>query len=156
MKGSLWRHGEKLDRIEPGEWPGRAGRARVLIEHPDPATLWAEAEAMRDAGYDVAICAGPTRASDRTSAPVACPLLVDGRCALVEYADVVVSTTDLGDSQRLLATLSRRTSPALVVEATKPTIDRGDYELGDATVVEVPVTEGTLLDAVADALRSEL
>jgi len=44
MKGSLWRHGDKVDQIEPGEWPERSGRARVLIEHPDPATVWAEAE----------------------------------------------------------------------------------------------------------------
>jgi len=108
MKGSLWRHGDKVDQIEPGEWPERSGRARVLIEHPDPATVWAEAEAMRDAGYDVAVCAGPTRASDRTSKPTACPLLVDGRCALVDHA----------------------------------------------VVVESPVTEGRLLEAVADALEN--
>jgi len=154
MKGSLWRHGDKVDQIDPGEWPERSGRARVLIEHPDPATVWAEAEAMRDAGYDVAVCAGPTRASDRTSKPTACPLLVDGRCALVDHADVVVSTTDLGDSQRVLAALSRRETPALVVESTKPTLDRGDHELGDAVVVESPVTEGRLLEAVADALEN--
>jgi hypothetical protein len=154
MKGSLWRHGDRVDRIEPGEWPRRAGRARVLIEHPDPGTVWAEAEAMRDAGYDVAVCTGPTRESDHTSAPVACPLLVEGRCALVEQADVVVSTTDLGDSHQLLAALTARRTPALVVESTKPALDRGGYELGDATVLEAPVTEGALLDAVADALNN--
>jgi hypothetical protein len=84
---------------------------------------------------------------------VACPLLVEGHCALVEHADVVVSTTDLGDSRRLLAALNQRGTPALVVESTKPVLDRGDFELGDATVVEAPVTEGALLDAVADALK---
>ena len=172
MKGSLWRHGQKEACIEPGEWPTRTGRARVLIEHPDPATLWAEAEAMRDAGYDVAVCTGPTKTFERTrsvgvrlrtfadeEAPVheprqTCPLLAHGRCALVEQADVVVSTTDLGESQGVLAALSDKGTSRLVVESSKSVLDRGAYEIGDATVVDVPVTEKRLLEAVSEALSS--
>ena len=172
MKGSLWRHGEKEACIEPDEWPTRTGRARVLIEHPDPATLWAEAEAMRDAGYDVAVCTGPTKTfehkrsfgvrlrtfADEEAPPdearQTCPLLVNGRCSLVDQADVVVSTTDLGESQSVLAALSNRSAPRLVVESSKAVLDRGGHEIGDATVVEVPVTEKTLLEAVSEALSS--
>jgi hypothetical protein len=152
VTGSLWRHDQKEACIEPDEWPSRTGRARVLIEHPDPATLWAEAEAMRDAGYDVAVCTGPTKTFERASVRQTCPLLVDGHCSLVEQADVVVSTTDLGESQSLLAALSERRTPALVVESSKFVLDRGGHEIGEATVIDVPVTEKTLLAAVSAAL----
>ena len=152
MKGSLWRHGQKEACIEPDEWPSRTGRARVLIEHPDPAALWAEAEAMRDAGYDVAVCTGPTKTFERSQLRQVCPLLVNGRCSLVEHADVVVTTTDLGESQSVLAALSERRTPPLVVESSKSVLDRGGYEIGDATVIDVPVTEKTLLEAVSEAL----
>jgi len=137
--------------IEPGEWPARTGRARVLIEHPDRAALWAEAEIIREAGYDVAVCTGPVEAADGVAAE-ACPLLVQGRCSLVDEADVVVSTTDLRESRGILAAIGRRRAPALVVESTQSVLERGGHELGDATVVEVPVTERRLLDAVSGAL----
>ena len=136
--------------IEPGEWPARTGRARVLIEHPDRAALWAEAEIIREAGYDVAVCTGPVEAADGVEAE-ACPLLVQGRCSLVEEADVVVSTTDLREARGILARIGRST-PALVVESTQSVLERDGHELGDATVVEVPVTERRLLDAVSGAL----
>ena len=171
MKGSLWRHGQKEACIEHDEWPSRTGRARVLIEHPDPATLWAEAEAMRDAGYDVAVCTGPTktfvrqrsfgvrlRTFDDEEVPAeelkqTCPLLVNGRCSLADQADVVVSTTDLGESRGVLAALSGRRTP-LVVESSRSVLDRDGYEIGEATIVDVPVTEKTLLEAVSEALSS--
>jgi hypothetical protein len=153
VTGSLWRHGQKEACIEPDEWPSRAGRARVLIEHPDPAALWAEAEAMRDAGYDVAVCTGPTKTFERSRLKQACPLLVNGHCSLVEQADVVVTTTDLGESRSVLAALSERRTPPLVIESSKSVLDRG-YEIGDATIIEVPVTEETLLAAVSEVLSS--
>jgi hypothetical protein len=154
VTGSLWRHGQKEACIEPDEWPSRAGRARVLIEHPDPAALWAEAEAMRDAGYDVAVCTGPTKTFERSRLKQACPLLVNGHCSLVEQADVVVTTTDLGESRSVLAALSERRTPPLVIESSKSVLDRGGYEIGDATIIEVPVTEETLLAAVSEVLSS--
>ena len=147
----LWRRRSETRCIEPGEWPSRTGRARVLIEHPDRAALWAEAEIIREAGYDVAVCTGPVEASDGAEAE-ACPLLVQGRCSLVDEADVVVSTTDLRESRGILAALGRRRAPALVVESTKSVLERDGHEVGDATVVEVPVTERRLLDAVSGAL----
>lgn len=172
--GSLgFRRRGKARCIEPGEWPARTDRPRVLIEHPDGAALWAEAEIMREAGYDVAVCAGPTERFERPRTfgirlrtfadqeqpvglerPTVCPLLSEGRCSLVDEADVVVSTTDLRQSRGILAALSGRRAPALVVESSRDALARGEYELGDATVVEVPVTEGSLLEAVSGALSS--
>jgi hypothetical protein len=73
--------------IEPPIWPARRGRARVLVENPDGAEVWAHTEALREAGYDVASCFGPS-----ARARVVCPLVSDGRCAAVADADVVIST----------------------------------------------------------------
>jgi hypothetical protein len=159
--------------IEPGDWPTRTDRPRVLIEHPDGAALWAEAEIMRDAGYDVAVCSGPTEGFPRPRTfgirlrtfadeeppsadgqPTACPLLTRGRCSLVDGADVVVSTTDLGQSRGILAALGARRSPALVVESSQSVLARGDHDIGDTRVVEAPVTGKTLLEAVSGALSS--
>jgi hypothetical protein len=162
----------KTHCIEPGEWPDRTDRPRVLIEHPDGAALWAEAEIMREAGYDVAVCTGPTERFERRRTfgirlrtfadeeppgderPTGCPLLLQGRCSLVDGADVVVSTTDLPQSRGILAALSGSRKRGLVVESSQSVLARGDYEIGDATVVEVPVTEGRLLEAVSGALST--
>jgi len=172
MNLSFRRHRLDAGCIDPGEWPARSGRARVLIEHPDRAALWAEEQIMRDAGYDVAVCSGPIEPFERERSfsvrlrtfsdgeapsgekPEACPLLVNGRCSLVEEADVVVSTTDLPQSRGILAALGRRRAPALVVESSKSVLEHGDYAIGNATVVEVPVTESRLLEAVSGALGS--
>jgi len=164
------RRRSKTRCIDPGEWPARSGRARVLIEHPDRAALWAEEQIMRDAGYDVAVCTGPIEPFERERSfsirlrtfsdeeapagekPEACPLLADGRCSLVEEADVVVSTTDLRQSRGILAALSRMRKPALVVESSRSVLEHSDHTMGSATVVEAPVTERHLLEAVSAAL----
>ena len=64
-----------------------------------------------------------------------------------------MSTTDLGESRGVLAALSGRRTP-LVVESSRSVLDRDGYEIGEATVVEVPVTDRTLLEAVSEALSS--
>ena len=77
--------------IEAGEWHERRGRDRVLVENPDAAELWAYAETLRDAGYDVATCTG-----EHPDGEDRCPLIETGRCGLVAGADVVVSTCSAG------------------------------------------------------------
>ena len=120
--------------IHPGEWPAESDKPRVLIENPNRADLWAHANLLREAGYDVAMCGGPTPEPERvpwykrlTTAGVPkeereerllCPLVAEGHCPLVEGADVVVSTTQLIDSHEIHAKLRARTSPVLVVEGT--------------------------------------
>ena len=132
--------------IEAGEWEARSGRPRALVENPDAAQLWAYAETLREAGYDVLTCAGEhPEGSDR------CPLIETGRCALVEGADVVVSTCSVGRGDRLLAVLGLTGSTPVVFEAPKPDFDRYAHLAENATLVPMPVTRRALLDAVAAA-----
>ena len=101
--------------IEAGEWEARSGRPRALVENPDAAQLWAYAEILREAGYEVATCAGEhPDGADR------CPFIETGHCSLVEGADVVVSTCSVGRGDRLLAVLGLTGSTPVVFEAPKP------------------------------------
>lgn len=105
------RRSRKPLNIEPPIWPARGGRGRVLVENPDGAELWAPAEALREAGYDVARCFGPS-----AQARVVCPLVTEGHCAAVEDADVVISTTSIHDDGALVTTLYERHPRGLIVE----------------------------------------
>jgi hypothetical protein len=161
------RNGPQL--LHPGEWQESTGRPRVLIENPDGADLWAHAEILREAGYDVALCHGPSKPTERESRRrrlrydnpgepqhdekrTLCPLVVEGRCSLVEGADLVVSTTALTDSREILGALSSGGSAALVVEGPAGTLERDGG--GAAASIPFPVTEGRLLTAVETALAS--
>ena len=79
---------------------GAEREAGILIENPDRAELWAHEEILREAGYEVATCVGPTAGDATTGEPHSCcPLLTEGQCDLVSAADVVVSTTSLGSGR---------------------------------------------------------
>jgi hypothetical protein len=141
----------------------------VLIEHPDGADLWAHADALREAGYDVAVCRGPSGAAERVprfrrprgywedSQPVErtertlCPLISEGHCPLAEGADVVVSSTRVTDGREIVAALSGRSAPALVVEGTTLELKRYGDAIGGATEIEVPVSPKQLVQAVERA-----
>jgi hypothetical protein len=159
--------------LHPGAWPESTGKPRVLIENGDVADLWAHAEILRRADYDVALCHGPSKPVERApwyrrrpgifanpgqlqpdEERTLCPLVVAGRCSLVEGADVVVSTTELDESREVLAALSSRGSHVLVVEGTRPHLERDRDVTGAATAIELPVTDKRLLTAVEDALAS--
>jgi hypothetical protein len=140
--------------IHPEEWPDPSGKPRVLIENPDGADLFAHAEILREAGYDVAVCGGPSpKSGDHEH--TACPLLVEGRCPLVEGADVVVSTIGLTDSREILAKLSARSSPALVVEATSAELQRESDVIGDAVEITIPVLPEQIVEAVERARSTQ-
>jgi hypothetical protein len=118
----------------------------VLIENPDGAELWAHADVLREAGYDVAMCGGPaakTEEHDHTN----CPLVTEGRCPLVEGADVVVSTTRLIDGREILKALSARSTP-LVVEGTTFDLERDADVTGDALEITLPIMPSQLVEAV--------
>lgn len=160
--------------LHPGEWPDSTGKPRVLIENKDGADLWAHAEILRGAGYDVAMCHGPSkplghrpwyrrRLGSSLKDPellqpdeerTLCPLVVEGRCPLVEGADVVVSTTELPESRELLTALSSKGAPALVVEGPQSHLERESDVIGAATPIVLPVTEKRLLTAVESALAA--
>jgi hypothetical protein len=153
--------------MHPEDWPEQSGKPRVLIENPDQADLWAHADVLREAGYDVAVCAGPTAEPERVPwfrrlfwadpEPVErpertlCPLLSEGHCPLVEGADVVVSTTSLTDSHEILATLSARSSPGVVVEGTTAGLERERDAIRDSVQLRFPVLPRQLVEAVERA-----
>jgi hypothetical protein len=120
-----------------------------LIENPDRAVLWGYGQTLREAGYEVATCTGP--AGDDVNR-VRCPLLEGDPCPLVRGADVVLSTCDLVRSRDVLAALGSDDRPAVVFEVPVPSaVDYRDVA-GSATLLPVPVTESSLLEAVAGAL----
>ena len=132
--------------IEAGDWEERRGRPRALVENPDTAQLWAYAETLREAGYDVATCTG-----EHPDGLDRCPLIETGHCGLVEGADVVVSTCSIQRGDRLLAVLDLIGETPVVFEAPKPDFERYAHLAEHAKLVPTPVTEQALLDAVAEA-----
>jgi hypothetical protein len=132
--------------IETGDWSARDGRKRALVENPDSGQLWAYAETLREAGYDVATCTG-----EHPDGHDRCPLLEAGHCELVEGADVVVSTCSIQGGDKLLAVLAAKGSTPVVFEAPPPDLERYAGLAENVTLVPTPVTEQTLLDAVARA-----
>jgi hypothetical protein len=136
----------KPHTIETGDWSTRRGRKRVLVENPDGAQLWAYAEVLREAGYDVATCTG-----EHPDGKDRCPLIETGRCGLVEGADVVVSTCSIQRGDKVLAVLGSKGSTPIVFEAPRPELERYSHLAENATLIATPVTERALLDAVARA-----
>jgi hypothetical protein len=132
--------------IRVGDWDERRGRDRVLVENPDRAQLWAYAEVLRDAGYDVATCTG-----EHPDGHDRCPLLEQGRCGLVAGADVVVSTCSLQRGDAVLAVLGSQGSTPIVFEAPEPDFERYAHLADEATLIPTPVTTQALLDAVEAA-----
>ena len=137
--------------LDPGSWGPPSGKTRVLIENPEPSELWGYADALRSAGYEVATCGGP---GEHEGGPGACPLLAEGHCALIEGADVLVSTSELPEIRSILAALGSSSSPRVVLETRPP--GAGEYRgvARDAILVACPVTEEILCRTVAEAASS--
>ena len=136
----------KQHTIETGDWEARQGKGRVLVENPDSGQLWAYAEVLREAGYDVATCTG-----EHPDGESRCPLIETGHCGLVEGADVVVSTCSIHRGDKLLAVLGSKGSTPVVFEAPQPDFERYAHLAENATLIPTPVTQQALLDAVAQA-----
>lgn len=140
--------------IEPGVWRVRGARARVLVEVPDGAELAAHAVVLRDAGYDVAVCTGPSiEEPELGSERRMCPLVAGERCRLVDGADVVVSSMSLVGARDILG-VHASSGRTLVVEGASHALERDRELLGDATLVPEPVTAEGLLSAVEQAYGS--
>lgn len=86
-------------------WPATE-RPRVLIEAD--GGHWPAEQTLRNAGYDVAVCPGPTG----RRAP--CPLMVGQTCPLVDGADLVVTALRGVDGERvrMIHEQQRASSPA--------------------------------------------
>jgi len=60
----------RIDHVEHG-WPEATGRRRVLVENPDLSAFELRTQVLREAGYDVAMCAGPQDAVHERGADTA-------------------------------------------------------------------------------------
>jgi hypothetical protein len=93
-------------------WSKSTSKLHVLVENPDIEGLDVRAAILREAGYEVAMCAGPQAGGrrDRTT----CPLVAGGSCTLVDHADVVVTSCLLRDSDRIVGALEKADVPVVV------------------------------------------
>ena len=117
-------------RLSPQPWPW-IGARRVLVEHPDESRGMALVSALREAGYAVALCPGPTE-SER------CPLLDCEGCAVTEGADAVVSCLDFDEAEarevlRALR-LQRPSTPVVVGSSAEPAESSSSLLKADAVV----------------------
>jgi DNA-binding NtrC family response regulator len=125
-------------------------RPRVLVEEPDGAEAFALWRLLEDDGYDVSWCQGPEGRPRRQ-----CALVTAGSCELVENADVVVSSLGLSEERcRDVLEAVRRLHPEtpLVVEASRPSIERWAPLFEGNWVLHTPVTAQTLRDSVRRVL----
>ena len=126
-------------------WPF-AKRPRVLIEQPDPDASLELAGALRDAGYAVAICRGPSSAAR-------CPLHRLEDCVVVEGADVVVTALDFEreEGRAVLEGLRLRypATPLVVAATAAESIEVADV-LHGCTVVPVDVEAERIVNVVKE------
>jgi hypothetical protein len=130
-------------------WPDDPGRPRVLVECDNASVQDGVIRALSESGYTVAACGGPeTRASH------VCPLVTDGRCGLVEDADIVVHMLDMTETDnRLVLYAIRKRVPEtpIVIEASLPGAAHDGDVVAGCEQIRYPVTRQALLDAVANA-----
>jgi len=117
-------------------WPALHARPRVLVE-ADLSRRSTE-EALRGAGFDVAICGGPCRQAGR------CPVLAGEPCPLVEGADAIL--VDLPpDDPRTAALISaeRLIHPGVRLIAGYARTDDGGWRYRTATEILEDLNDAT-------------
>ncbi len=136
-------------RVPSRRWysPGEAGhnRPRVLVEDDRPALAISDFSAFTQAGFDVAVCSGPS------TGPGGCPLLRGQDCALLTGADVVLHGLDprLG----ICAAIQQRHPglPVLVKQSREP-----DGRLAATAPGCTPIDAFCSVPGQVDALRRAL
>lgn len=122
----------------------------VLVECDEPVLHDGIARVLQEAGYDVVSCAGPSSRGSQT-----CPLVTDGRCTLVERADLVVHALDQAEPAHrdvLAALLAGCARADVVVEANALPGDDTAAIAPGAGVRTVPTfTRSSLLGSVVAA-----
>ncbi len=130
-------------------WPTRP---RVVVEDPLGDRAFATATALRQAGYSVAVCRGPS--AERRER---CSLVDDLGCAIVDGADAVVFRLDLERAEAgWVLTELRRCRPGTPVVAVVSRRDaaRRAAELTGCEVVDDTAPPEELVAAV-DRARAE-
>ena len=146
MGWKRWRRpiGEDLAREWHGGSEDGGGGPRILFESPDGAEAHAVSRVLGRHGCRTMWCTGPEGASP-------CVLVATGTCRLVDEADLVVSSLDLGDRrcQDVARALDRRTVETPVVVMTrKDSAEEWRAELPTCQVTSDPLSSKALLDAV--------
>jgi len=130
-------------------------RPRVLVEESEVARAYATWRLLDNNGCEASWCRGP-----RALSPRPCPLVVSGRCELVECADVVVSSLGLHrESSRMVVAALRRLHPEIpvVVQVPRQALARwAPMFEGHWGSVQIPATRRTLLDSVQSALAKPI
>ena len=125
----------------------------MFIEDADASRYVMTARALQRAGYEVgSFCGGRHFYDDQ---PPGCRILKNGRCALLEEADVIVYRFELDsfESRRLLETIKLRypRKPVVVEAAPSQVLGHRDLLAGYDVVVG-PITTQSLLEAIESAL----
>ncbi len=130
--------------LHPWTWPDRP---RVLIEDAAEDAGSPVIDALRRAGFAVAVCPGPAG----VGAP-RCPLVDHGECPLVEGADVVLwgLGLDRPEGRRELEALrARHPRLPVVVRAPAEEAARWAEAVADATVVAPSAAPDEVVAAIA-------
>ncbi len=105
---------------------------------------------LTNEAFDVKYCGGPDHLPRHN-----CPLVTEGKCSLVAGADVVVHSLNLdrADQAGVLKGI-REAYPdtPVVVEIPTPVMEKHAELLDGFTLVPMPATRTSLLDAVRHAL----
>jgi len=91
----------------------RSVHPRLLVESAEPVAAVSDFAAFTEAGFEVAVCSGPTHADD-------CPLLRGEHCELVSEADVVLSCLDPAGGVADAIVAQRPDLPVIVESARRP------------------------------------
>ena len=123
----------------------------MLLESPDREENNARIDALRRAGYAVAVCPGPT-------AEGRCPLAGDEGCAVAHGADLVVSSlglSEVAEREPLSALRTRLPDLPVLVEADAETAARWPDLVPEEERLEPGVNPAELVGRVRRALIEE-
>jgi len=127
-------------------WPRDTSSLRVLVECEDPTVQDGLERALRTEGHATAGCAGPMSRGTGE-----CPLVVDGRCGLVEDADVVVHAfdPDRADLAQVLTAIRRRCpGTPVIVEVSGRTDGSAASAVADCHTLRYPTSSGAVVATV--------
>lgn len=134
-------------RPQAWDWPG----PRVLLEQPYREETPARVDALRRAGYAVAVCPGP-------AAEEHCPLAGDEGCAAAHGADVIVSSLGLDtvEAREALAALHTRLPRLRVlVEADAAAAARWPQLVREGDRLDPGISPAELVERVEAAIAKE-
>ncbi len=122
---------------------------RLLVESDDPVLAVSDFTSYREAGIDVALCAGPAGQADD------CPLVRGEHCELADGADVVLFQFDLsaGPGAAVLAAMHASHPDVAVLVSTPRAEVHGAAEAQDFEPLPFPMSVQGQVRAIRSAAR---